>query len=232
MGLQYGWRSSGAIVAAWWTDDAFTGPACRRCGATGAKLDGACEQEHASHDVIDQRGARLPAGVVEAWSKDGYTIVHLAPFAAPGATPDRIVYRPLTSDEAAYCEGLQQEGDGIPGVLRAALAAFRIAVSFPDAPEFIGNDKARRPVGTVGPFTGLAEPFVAEMLSDPWLAQMVRGIGTHVYLASRPTNAEKKASSRPSTPSKSSPATALPSTKTEAPAAASDATTSTPTSTG
>lgn len=236
MGLRYGWQTGAAITAVWYTDDAFAGPGCRLCGASDLKLAAPCEKaekKDGPHDVVeDQRGARIPAGAFDAWAHGGFAAEHLTPYAAPGMTPDRIVYRPLSSDEASYVNGLHQESDGVPGFLRACLAAFRIAVTFPDAPSELLGDKAKQPIGVVGPYRGLAEPFVRALLNDRSALPLVRTLGAYVYNASRPTEPEKKASSPPSTPSRSLAATEPRSTRSEAPAAASDAATSIKTSTG
>jgi len=208
MPLTYGWRKSAAITAAWYLDSAFDGD------------DGT-------------RAARIPAEAIDAWLHGGLAAEHLRPYAKPGTTPDRIIYRQLTSDEAAYCDGLRDEGGGgLPGAMRACIAAFRLAVSFPDAPDHDDQDgrKVSR-VGSVGPFRGLHEDFTAGLLSSPRNAALVRQFGQLVYLASRPSEAEKKVSSQPFTPAESSAPTVLPSTSSSGPAAVSAATTSTMTDT-
>jgi hypothetical protein len=146
----------------------------------------------------------IAAASLAAWEAD-MRGEHLKPFAAAGIDPEPIKVRPLTMDEAAYCDGIRAQTPGGPGFIRACLVAFRLCVSFPEAPpELVApGGAAKCPiVSAVGPFRGLSDGFTNAVLRK--FSGIAFFYGSRILDAASETDDEKKASSQPSTPSASS----------------------------
>ncbi len=147
-------------------------------------------------------------GVTEAALQEWYVdfdASHLRPFAKLGQ-PTIIELRTLTSDEAQAVLGFFHDAANREEAWsRACLLAFRIGASFPGLEGVPTGDGQRHGV-TVKErgIRMLAEPFVSQLSKD------YRGIvityGGHILNASILTDAEKKASSPPSTQTQSSEA--------------------------
>ncbi len=152
---------------------------------------------------------RVPPAALETWRED-LDASHVRDFARPGTTPSRITFRNLTTMEAAYVDGQNLSAAGVAGALLAATAAFCLAVDFPDEPlerqDSAGVTHRRRV--KVGGFVMLADWFTRAV--DKRFGSMISTFGYHVWLASKATEPEKKASSQPPTPMKSVTTTASP----------------------
>lgn len=139
----------------------------------------------------------VPADVLERWEDDGEAS-HLLPYVRPGEHPTTIRVRTLTQDESHFVQGIVATA-GADGIFRAWLACFRMAVSFEGLPEKINGNPTHV---TERGFRMMADPLVA------YYAHAFPGItyfyGAKVYSAAIPSEAEKKASSPPSTPTPSS----------------------------
>ncbi len=162
---------------------------------------------------------RVPSAALEAWKGD-LDASHVRDYARPGTVPSRITFRNLSTMEAAYVDGQNLSAPGVAGALLAATAAFCLAVDFPDEPLEQTDPRGavhRRRV-KVGGFTMLADWFTRAV--DKRFGSMISTFGYHVWLASKATEPEKKASSPPPTRILSAVPTASPSpTTTDAPAA-------------
>ncbi len=135
----------------------------------------------------------------DAWEEDG-DASHLQPFAKNGQ-PTRITFGVLTTAQTQ--SALSFYGDSFndaDAFGRMLNLCFRMAVDFPDAPDEITTaegDKVKRVVKEHG-IRMLADPFVAALARK--YPRMQGFYGLKVYRASFATDAEKKASSPPSTP--------------------------------
>lgn len=146
----------------------------------------------------DDALGEVPDAALEAFMLDG-DATHLRPYVKASATPTRIVFRTLTQDEAATVDVLRLQ----VAPLRAWEMSFRMGVDFPDAPETF-----QLPEGGTAPKTEMWRGFV--VLSDGFVRSLksrYRNIasfyGRLVYNGSFPSEAEKKASSPPPTPTPS-----------------------------
>lgn len=174
MAIDFGWRTGDVRESYWIDDPAFI-------GADGKSL--------------------VPQAARDAWQEDG-DASHLEPYKRNGI-PTRFTFRTLTTDETEYVRKFFF-ADGFEGGWgRACNAAFRIAVDLPDLPDEYVDSAGRKLRKTV------KESFL-RMLSD----DVMRGLhavstgivafyGSLVLRAAFLTDAEKKASSQPSTPTPS-----------------------------
>lgn len=151
----------------------------------------------------DDALANVPSAALEAWWEDG-DATHLAPYAKNGE-PSKITFRNLTPDEMRIATGIGEGGGSSEAFARHTLMCFRIGVDFPDAPEKFPPD----PNGVV--HSKIVKERGIRMLSlgfVDFLERRYPGIvmfyGVLISKATLPTDAEKKASSPPSTPRPSS----------------------------
>jgi hypothetical protein len=178
MALSFGWRAND-IRESIWKDD----PAIPR--------------------LVGGNAPDVPAGVLASWQEDG-DASHLLPFATHGS-PTIITFRSLTPDEKPVILALMQSAvNKDEGFMRAMLACFRIGVDFKGAPAAIpdsdGVDHALS--GKERGIRMLPLNFVG-YLQDNYPG-MIEFYGGLVFQSSFLGDAEKKASSQPSTPTPSS----------------------------
>jgi hypothetical protein len=162
---------------------------------------------------------RVPAAALEAWRVD-LDASHVRDYARPGTKPSRITFRGLSTMEAAYVDGQSLSAAGVSGALMAAAAAFALSVDFPDEPPEVteASGAVHRRRVKVGAFIMLADWFTRAV--DKRFGSMISTYGYHVWLASKATEPEKKASSPRPTETPSVTPTASPTaTTTSAPAA-------------
>ncbi len=143
----------------------------------------------------------------EAWKEDG-DASHLTPFIVDG-DPTKIVFRTLSSSEAAYVRSLYFED----GWELACIAAFRIGADFPDMPDnhVHASGKMLKKTVKVGSLRMLSDDVVrgVNVAAPPKGDQsgsalgMVLFYGNLIFNAALLTKSEKKASSQPSTPTPS-----------------------------
>ena len=146
----------------------------------------------------------IPAAALSEWQKDG-DASHLARYALNGQ-PTRIQFRNLTLDETRAIQSYFVDDPSQFGAYRRACAlAFRIAVSFPDSQD----DRMRDQAGQWHPI--VVRERGVKMLADEYvngLDTTYPGIidfyGGKILESTMATDAEKKASSPPSTPTPSS----------------------------
>jgi hypothetical protein len=145
----------------------------------------------------------IPPQAEAGWREDGdasWLEPHLI-----GGQPTRINFRNLTPDESRAVQGYFMESLGsIDGYMRAVLMCFRIAVSFEGMPDVMRDS------------SGVDHPVIVKergirMLGNGFVEKLNRDYpgmidfyGGLILRASLPTDAEKKASSQPSTPTPSS----------------------------
>lgn len=161
--------------------------------------------------IGDPSLVNVSAAARAAWREDG-DASHLRPFATAGQ-PSIITIRTLTPDEVRLAAGYLGDegavGDRGP-YARAMLSAFRMAIDFPDAPEAFNTPDGARHERVV-------KERGTRMLANEFVTQLelsYRGIvafyGDKILKASFATDAEKKASSPPSMPTRSGEAGTTP----------------------
>ena len=196
MGLKFGWRARVSRESIWRGDEALHKPSCRLLATRGADCD--C--------------GNVPAAALASWHGDP-DASHLRAYATHGQ-PQIIRWRTLTAEEIVMCEAFYQDAtNSFEAGMRAWLLAFRLAVNFPGKEDqrdeedqsvkhsIVENEKGR---------DMLAEEFVKALMEE--YPGIVAFYGSRIINASRPTAAEKKASSPPSTSTPSSAAESTPAT--------------------
>lgn len=164
-----------------------------------------------SHWIDDPAFQNVSEAARQSWLEDGDSS-HLAPFAKAGK-PELITFRNLTPDETRVVSAYFADQAGtLEGYARATLACFRIAVDFPGAEETIrGVDGGNHPrIVKERGIRMLANEFVSHM--ETAYKGMVAFYGGLILRASFATDAEKKASSPPSTPTPSKAEESTPAT--------------------
>lgn len=153
--------------------------------------------------IEDDALVGVTAGAAEDWARDG-DASHLLSFATAGQ-PLVFTFRSLTGDECEYVRGFLV--DGAPGAQeRAMLASFRLGVDFPTATEDFKMQDGTRRARTIRQhgLRMLSEEFVRHLRLR--YRAIVTFYGSKIFIASFPSEPEKKASSPPSTPPPSSAA--------------------------
>ncbi len=152
----------------------------------------------------DDSLANVPEAALVSWRVDG-DASHLKPYATNGA-PSKITFRTLTADELMMVQTRYFGAERVESYTRMVLLCFRIAVDFPDAPTETTDARGVK-------VTRVAKESGVVMMTDGFIRHIEEsypGIGFFygnlVLQASMPTAAEKKASSQPSTPPPSEPA--------------------------
>ncbi len=144
----------------------------------------------------------LPAGAITAWQEDG-DASHLTPYLE--GEPTYIEFRALTPDEKPIVQAPMTEAENhLEGATRAWLRCFRMAVRFRDMEESTtgaDGNKHRMVVKEKGVWM-LALELVDDIMTK--YPGMVEFYGHLVFMSSFLSDAEKKASSPPSTPTPSS----------------------------
>jgi hypothetical protein len=140
----------------------------------------------------------VPAGALDAWQEDG-DASHLEPYATAG-DPTIIRFRALTPDEKPIVMGVMAGADSnIEGANRAWIRCFRMGVSFDGMEESAKDEygaKRRMTVKERG-IPMLANEVVMDLESK--YPGIVVFYGALIFNASFLSDAEKKASSPPST---------------------------------
>jgi hypothetical protein len=141
----------------------------------------------------------VPAAAAQAFAEDGEAR-HVEPYVRPGGKPTRIQFRPLTDDESATVKTLEMQ----TSLLRAYDMAFRMGCSFPDAPQVLTDAASGSTYPLVTKWQGhrvLSDGFVRHLKARyPAISTFY---GRLIHAASFLTEAEKKASSPPPTPTRS-----------------------------
>lgn len=177
MGLRFGWIKGQVIDSVWKEDTALI----------ETKPDGT-------------KVTRCSAAALAAWEED-MDASHLLPFAV--GTPTTIRVRNLNADELTMANACYYDcANAYEGAARAWLMAFRIAVDFEGVTDASEESGAKH--GIVTKERGvrmLALPFVQALMEQ--YAGIVAFYGSRILNASQASDAEKKASSPPSTPTPS-----------------------------
>lgn len=176
MGLRFGWRVTEVRESIW------------------------CEDEALTRDADGK--VAVPAAAMAAWRETGDATA-LEPYCTNGK-PQIIRYRTLTLDEIEVVRApFIDPTHVVEGYRRLLIMCFRIGVDFAGketqgTPDAVMHDIIVKQDG----IRMLAEPFVAALeRSHPGL---IGFYGKLIWDGSRSTDAEKKASSPPSTPTPSS----------------------------
>jgi hypothetical protein len=158
--------------------------------------------------IDDPDLANVPQAARDEWQETG-DAAPLRPFIKPGGTPSPIVFRALTPDEARTVTSLLAGAtSNTEAAYRSWLLCFRIGASFPACPAILKDEKGAEHEMVVRErgLRMLANEFVAA-LDKAWPG-LSPFYGRLIFDASFLDAAEKKASSPPSTPTKSDDATA------------------------
>jgi len=145
----------------------------------------------------------IPEGVLTAWREDG-DASHLEPYLAGGA-PTIIEWRALNADEKPIVQAPMTDAENnLEGANRAWLRCFRMAVRFKDAEESAtgADGQSHRMMVKEKGIWMLSLGFVDHLIDT--YPGMMEFYGHLVFMASFLGDAEKKASSPPSTPTPSS----------------------------
>lgn len=146
----------------------------------------------------------VPATAIDAWLEDGGA-EHLRPYCLNGQ-PTIIQFRNLTSDELMVARApYAGAANSIEAWTRACMLAFRIGGSFVGMESEIGTPDGGRHPATVRErgVRMLADEIIRSIESNPETRGIPMHYGALILMASQPTDAEKKASSPPSTPTPS-----------------------------